>query len=389
MQRLLPPVYSIPFVLFVITLPAGAKSASAPQVGGISLAGLSPTAARQRLTRGLSKKLDTRVVLTDGRRFVARRRRDLGVYLAVSEMLKRTKSGHNVPVLFEVKASELQKALRQLAPKFAFGGQHARVAETKGKVVIAAHQNARRLDAPASTQSILQQLQRNPGARRLTVKIIETPPIMTAQRLKGINTRLASFTTRFNPGKVKRTLNLRLGIKQINGTLLSPNEVFSLNGVVGERTQARGYRTAIIFKNGYKVPGVGAGLSQVTGTLFNAALMAGLPIVTYRTHSRPVAYLPVGRDATVAWGGFDMKFKNNSGAPIYIAYKANSNSATATLYGAKQAKPDKVTLKVNMQHIGPREIKAQLYRWIVRGGKTVKQKIGASHYKWNVGAWED
>ncbi len=389
MLRFLPPIYCIPFALFVITLPAEAKSPNAPKVGGLSLSGLSPAAARQRLTRGLSKKLDFRVVLTDGRRFVWRRRRDLGVYLALDEMLKSAKSGKNIPVRFDIRTDELQKALRQLAPRFASAGAAARIGETKGKVRVVPHRNVRYLDAPASAQSIAQQWKRNPGAKRLTVKMIEKPPIMTAQRLKGINARLASFTTRFNPGKVKRTINLRLGIKEINGTLLSPNEVFSLNGVVGERTQARGYRSAIIFKNGYQVPGIGAGLSQVTGTLFNAALMAGLPIVTYRTHSRPVAYLPLGRDATVAWGSFDMKFKNNTGAPIYIAYKAGANSATATLYGAKQAKPDKVSLKVAVQRIGPREIKAQLYRWIRRDGKIVKQKVGASHYKWNVGAWED
>jgi vancomycin resistance protein YoaR len=241
----------------------------------------------------------------------------------------------------------------------------------------------------ASTKSVLQQLLKNPGAGVLRVQASQKSPALTKARLKGINARLGSYSTRFNAGNIKRTNNLKLGVKAINGTLLGPGEVFSLNKTVGERTQARGYRTSIIFQNGYKVAGLGAGISQVTGTLFNAALLSGLPIVTYRTHSRPVAYIPLGRDATVAWGGFDMKFKNNTQAPVYIAYKTTGNRATATLYGAKQAKPDKVTLKVTSHKIGPHEIKAQLYRVMRHNGKLIKQKIGNSHYKWKVGDWED
>lgn len=363
---------------------------AAVRVAGVNLAGLTPDEARRRIARALSKKLDFQHTMTDGRRFIKRKRRDLGIYLAVEDMLKRAQSGQkSVPLLLDVKASELQRALSRLSPQIAFRGSPARVGEYRGKVVISPHQNVRSLNVAGATQSVIKQFRKNSGNRILRLSVIERPPALTTARLKGINARLASFSTEFNPGKVKRTNNVKLGIRSIDGTLLSNGEVFSLNKTVGERTQLRGYRTSIIFKNGYQTPGIGAGVSQVTGTLFNAALMAGLPIVEYRTHSRPVVYLPLGRDATVAWGGFDMKFKNNTGAPVYIAYKIGGSRAIATLYGAQRAKADKVSLKVNSQKLGPREIKAQLYRWIRRDSKTVKQKVGSSHYKWNVGAWED
>jgi vancomycin resistance protein YoaR len=360
------------------------------KIGGISLSGLSPATAKMRLLRGLSKKLDYRYKISDGKRAVYRKRRQLGVYLAVDSMLARAKRGDKyVPVLFDVKASHLQKALTQLKPRFAVPSRPARVGEQRGKVIIIPEQNQRTLNVAASTKNVLHQLTKNPGTRVLKVQSSQKSPALTKARLKGINARLGSYSTRFNAGNVKRTTNLKLGIKAINGTLLGPNEVFSLNKAVGERTQARGYRTSIVFQNGYKVPGIGAGISQVTGTLFNAALLSGLPIVSYRTHSRPVAYIPVGRDATVAWGGFDMKFKNNTGAPIYIAYKTQGNRAIATLYGAQKARPDKVTLKVSSKKINAREIKAQLYRVMRHNGKLIKQKIGNSHYKWKVGAWEE
>ncbi len=360
------------------------------KIGGVSVAGLTPAQAKRRITRGLSKKLDYQHKLSDGHRAVYRKRRDLGVYLAVDEMLKRATRGDKyVPVLFDVKASELQNALSRLQTQFAFAGSAARVGEHKGKVVIAREENKRALNVKDSTQSVLKQLIKTPGDKTLQLQIYEKQPALTAARLKGINAKLGSYTSRFNAGNVKRTINVKLGIKAVDGTLLSPDEVFSLNKTIGERTQARGYRTSTIFMNGYRVPGIGAGISQVTGTLFNAALLSGLEIVFYRTHSRPVSYIPIGRDATVAWGSFDMKFKNNSSAPVYIDYKTKGNRAIATLYGAQKAKPDKVTLKVNSQTLGPLEKKAQLYRWIRRGAQTTKQKVGDSHYKWKIGDWND
>jgi len=123
-------------------------------------------------------------------------------------------------------------------------------------------------------------------------------------------------------------------------------------------------------------------VSQITGTLFNAALLAGLPIATYQTHTRPVAYLPIGRDATVSWGNFDMKFKNPTLAPLYIAYTVKNGVATASIFG-KQTRGQAVRLKVVSKKLGPRKIVAQLYRIILRNGKVaLKQKVGGSDYSW-------
>jgi vancomycin resistance protein YoaR len=235
---------------------------------------------------------------------------------------------------------------------------------------------------------VTQQVESNASARLLKVAANQRAPRLTRARLKGVNAVIGTMTTRFNPGNVKRTNNMRIAIAAIDGTLLSPGETFSLNGTVGDRTQAKGYRTTTIFKSGYKVSGIGGGVSQVTGTLFNAALLANLPIVTYRTHSRPVAYIPIARDATVSYGDFDMKFKNDKPAPIFIQYRLRGNRATATLFGPRSTQ--KVSLRAVSKRIGPREIKAQLYRTVRQNGKVVKkEKVGDSHYKWNQADWEE
>lgn len=306
-------------------------------------------------------------------------------------MIGRARAGQKyVPLSFDVDAHALRAALRRIAPRFAIAGRDARILEISGQgaVKIVPDQPARWVDVAGSAHHLAQALKKNPAVRTVHLMVKEAPRKLRAGHFRGITGRLSRFTTSFNPGNAKRAHNLRLATRSINGTILQPGQVFSLNKVVGERTQARGYRTAIVFKHGYKAAGIGAGVSQVTGTLFNAALLAGLPIVEYRTHSRPVQYLPIGRDATVAWGSFDMKFKNNTSAPIYISYKTSGDRAIATLYG-KKIPGQQVNITVRSQRKGPRRIIAQLYRTIRRNGKIVKkEKVGSSYYNWKVENWD-
>ncbi|HVF85504.1 MAG TPA: VanW family protein [Abditibacteriaceae bacterium] len=370
---------------------AAKKTKSAAiSIAGVSVTGLAPNDAKRRISRELNDKLDTRIKLTDGNRALSRRRRDLGIRLDVDAMVKATQGGKkSAPLKFKADPRDLQLAFRNLSRRFNFAGRDARIVETGSGVRIVPDLPARKIDVTASAYKAAQLINKNPTVRVLELTSKTTPRKLQASTFKGINARIGSYTTSFNPSNVKRTLNMKIAIKAIDGTILKPNQVFSLNQTVGERTQKRGYRTSIVFQNGYKVPGIGAGVSQVTGTLFNAALLAGLPIPEVRFHSQPVAYLPIGRDATVAWNGFDMKFKNNTGAPIYIKYTIKGSSARAVLFG-KRTPGQKVSLAVRKKQKGPRLISAQLYRTIRRNGKVVSKQLIRNHtYKWNVGAWEE
>lgn len=361
----------------------------AVKVAGVSLKGLNRNQATRRLKRELQPKLQTIIALAAGPRALKRKRGDVGAELDLGWMLARAERGDKfVPLKLRVDRARGINALRQLAPRFKITEKPARPIFLGQKVQIRPEQGGVQLNVGGSILRLQQAVEKNAANRRIPLMVHRSKPDLIGARLKGINAILATYTSKFNSHKVKRTGNVKLGVKAIDGTLLSPGETFSLNDVVGERTQARGYRTTIIFKNGYQAPGIGGGISQVTGTLFNAALLAGLPIVSYRTHSRPVSYLPIGRDATVAWGSFDMKFKNDLNAPIYISYKISSDHATARLYGPKTGK--NVSLNVVSHYIGPREIKAKLYRTIRQNGKVVSEaKVGDSHYQWKVGEWED
>jgi len=369
--------------------PAPAGKFPPSNIAGVSVTGLTNEEALRRTRRELDRKLDTQIALTDGFRSLRRKRRDIGIELELGWMLGRARAGQKyVPLRLRANVLNAQRALRRLAPNFAAPARNARIGEVDGKVRITPHQPARTMHPGRSAVRLARDIDKNAALRTLTLSVDTKAPPITTDRFKGITGVLGRFTTRYDAGNVKRTTNMRVAIRAIDGHFLQPGKVFSLNGTVGERTQARGYRTSIIFKNGYKVPGLGAGVSQVTGTLFNAALMAGLPIVAYRTHSQPVTYLPIGRDATVSYGDFDMKFKNNTAVPIYISYKITGSRVTARLFG-KPVAGRQVSVLVRRQNKAERHITAQLYRTIKQNGKVaVKERVGRSEYKWNAQNWE-
>lgn len=155
-----------------------------------------------------------------------------------------------------------------------------------------------------------------------TVKKLEAT--ITQGTLSLINTCIASFSTGFESSSFTRTNNIDICVNAINGKLLNPGEIFSFNDVLGERTKEKGYMEAPVI-NGSKVElGIGGGICQVSSTLYNAILKAGIKQIDRTHHSLPSSYVGLGLDATVDWGNIDFKFVNTLGFPIYIeAYTKN------------------------------------------------------------------
>ncbi|WP_291633992.1 VanW family protein [Clostridium sp.] len=143
-------------------------------------------------------------------------------------------------------------------------------------------------------------------------------PKTTEATLKTINTKISSYSTNFGSSASGRATNIDLSTKSIDGTLLMPGDVFSFNGVVGERTVARGYQTAGVIIGDKLEQGLGGGICQVSSTLYNAMLATEIVSVERIHHTISSGYIPKGQDATVDYGNLDYKFKNTYKYPIYI-----------------------------------------------------------------------
>jgi len=176
-----------------------------------------------------------------------------------------------------------------------------------------------------------------PG-RSAALPTTATQPQLTTKEAKalGVKEVMSTFTTTFNAGDVPRVHNIGLIAAAVDGSLVRPGEVFSMNAATGERTAAKGYRTAHVIQNGEIVDGLGGGVCQAGTTMFNTAFFAGLPVPERRNHSLHISHYPMGRDATLDWPGTDLKWKNDSPYGIYITGRATPSTLTFTFWSTSR-----------------------------------------------------
>ena len=173
------------------------------------------------------------------------------------------------------------------------------------------------------------------GPREATLRLSETQPKLTteAARAMGVSDRISTFTTTYSSSNKARVDNVHLLASALDYKLIPPGGIFSFNATAGERTAAKGYQEAPAIVNGKLVPQLGGGVCQVGTTFFNTVFFAGLPVVERRNHSFYISHYPKGRDATVSWGGPDLKFKNDTAGWILIRTAFTNTSLTVSLYG--------------------------------------------------------
>jgi len=167
---------------------------------------------------------------------------------------------------------------------------------------------------------------------------------------------LAKYTTIYDAGNTNRSHNIALAAKTINGTILMPGDTFSYNGILGNTNKEKGYKLGTAYVGGKVVESYGGGICQVSSTLYNSVLYANLEIVERYNHSYIVNYVPAGRDATVAYGGKDFKFKNNRNYPIKIVSSAKNGVVSISIMGIKEEKEYEVVLTSTVLSTTPRSV---------------------------------
>jgi len=173
--------------------------------------------------------------------------------------------------------------------------------------------------------------------RTAPITMVSTPPKVTTEMARGwaIKEKVSTFTTQF-PYNPPRTNNMKIAAAALNGTIVRPGARFSLNGILGERTPAKGYQRAPVIYAGRLENAYGGGVSQVSTTLFNAVFFSGVRIEQHTPHSFYIARYPEGREATLSWPDVDQKWTNDSGFGILISSYLKGNDLTVTFFGTKK-----------------------------------------------------
>ncbi len=160
----------------------------------------------------------------------------------------------------------------------------------------------------------------------------------TEAERKQIDRVLGAYTTYFSMDP-NRSANIARAARSVDGWVLQPGEEFSFNRATGLRTRANGYLDAPVFIDGKLVPDAGGGVCQVSTTLFNAVLLAGLAVTERTCHFAPVAYVPIGQDATVADNYLDFRFVNNLTKPVYLCAVYEPGALTMYVLGNRADEP--------------------------------------------------
>ena len=173
----------------------------------------------------------------------------------------------------------------------------------------------------------------DPGATVTIPATIEYPEV-TAEELKTVLFRdiLGECRTKVG-GTTARKTNVRLAAEKVDGYVMNTGDVFSYNGVVGQRTAEAGFQPAPAYVQGETVDEIGGGICQVSSTLYFACLKGNLAITERYAHRYAPSYIERGMDATVSWGGPDYQFTNDTSYPIKIETVYQGNYLTVRLYG--------------------------------------------------------
>jgi hypothetical protein len=169
----------------------------------------------------------------------------------------------------------------------------------------------------------------------IDLAFFDLEPKVTVDTLKGegIERVIARFSTSFVSSAEGRKHNVRSAAAVVNDMVLPPGGVFDYGKVIAETRKRFGFREAPVIFNGKLVPGIGGGICQVSTTVYNAVLRAGLEIVERRNHSLPIGYAPMGQDATFSTGYINFKWRNSTEKHLLIRTSTEGGVLTVKLFG--------------------------------------------------------
>lgn len=307
----------------------------------------------------------------------------------------------NINIVVECNENKVKQELKDIAKSIDVKMINASLDVSNGQVIINEEKSGLQVDIEKTTKLLKKSLQN--GKFKETLIVIKVEPEVKKEDLKTVDTLLGSYSTSLQGSSPGRLENIKLAAEKTSGVLLMPGEEYSYNEHTGERNAANGYKNATVIVSGEAVQGVGGGVCQVSTTLYNAVLYAGLDIVKVSNHSIPSSYVDKGRDATVSNGSIDFVFKNNYDLPVYIKNYYSNGRITCQVYGNSKDKKnieivtstDKVgefttrkendpTLDKGVEKVienGRKSYSVSTYRVYYENGVEVKrEKVATSYY---------
>ncbi|MFZ5639784.1 MAG: VanW family protein [Bacillota bacterium] len=374
---------------------------SGVRVAGVELGGLKHDEALDRiLEHGKALQNKTITVIHPGGRGEFKLK-EVGIQIKAGELVEKARSlgrqgslinqwrerrqiaavGRDIPLAVTADKKKLQQVLDEITKAVRVPPRDALlVVDPDDTVRIIESADGYGVDIEASWKRLLE-VSVSPDESELPVQMVAIRPVRTTEDVlaMGINGVVAKFTTHFDIRKTNRVFNIRVAAQALDGVEVEPGEVFSFNKIVGPRSQEAGYKLAPTILNNEFIDSLGGGVCQVSTTLYNTLLLADVQIIERSSHSLVVSYVPLGQDAAVAYGGKDLRFKNNYGTYLLIKSKVVGNSITFKLFGDVKNKKYVKIINTTLKDY-PFKTIFEKDSTLPGGSRTVKQK-GVRGYK--------
>jgi len=206
--------------------------------------------------------------------------------------------------------------------------------------------------------SLLEDVQSNifEGQREYEMPVITSKPQYTTGELQAqkpselLGTYKTDYEATTDQG-AERVANLEIASDAVSGVFVAPGDTFSMLDHVTDLD----YENAHVIVENKEEIAEGGGLCQVTSTLYNAALYAGMEVTERWGHNSQLPYIRPGMDATVWYGdpayegdNLDMKFKNTTDGYVLVQeYVANDGYIYANVYGV----PNDVEVEMSTREV--------------------------------------
>ncbi len=326
-------------------------------VNGVQVGDLTVDQARSALTQSFENDLNSVAITLKNEYFNATlNRNDIGAYFDMDAALATaaaSASDAQVKAAMLYDKETLTQALAALNDKVPGHATNAtmsidydsytvgKTTYQKPKFVYTEGTNGMQLDTVAVVSQIEYALQSGTYQLSFSPNVTVSEPAVTVESLKKATTKLSSFYTLYYftgtsstakdilETRQGRDANISKGVGIMNVITLKPGESFSFNKKTGDRTEKKGWAMAPAIYGKDHRPEAGGGICQVSTTMYNALLRAGVEITYHRPHTIPSDYVDLGWDATVDSNHIDFKFKNNKKDTIYLFVYITKNKDSA------------------------------------------------------------
>ncbi len=252
-------------------------------------------------------------------------------FLPVKKKIKKAgKTSYDTILNASLTKNKLEQYFIPLKDEFEVKPINARFEAAEGVVDIVPGINGLVIDMDSAVKD-LNKLALEPPPRKATLKMKDVEPELSTAKAQsmGIKERVSVHTENFEY-TLNRSQNIGTLADTLDGMMVAPGQVWSINEATGPRTAAKGYTEAPVIVNGQLSPDIGGGICNVSTTIFNTVFFGGYEVVDRYPHEFYISHYPNGRDASIYYdGGMDFKFKNDS--PYFILIKTDHTDSSVTV----------------------------------------------------------